>query len=140
MAVLSSGYALLYGGGPERAAAVIVVIGTVLAFVAEPLGLHPYGSIAVGMFLLDLAMLIAFQSLALAADRFWTTWVAGLQQAAVLVHITRAIAPDIAPFAYAVGLKGWSYVILILIIAGTWRHRRRLQIYGSDRCWSPIRW
>lgn len=134
------GYALWRGGGPERAAAVIVVIGTILAFVAEPLGLHPYGSVAIGMFLLDLAMMVAFQILALRADRFWTIWVAGLQQAAVLVHITRAIAPDIAPLAYAIGLKAWSYVILMLIIAGTWRHHRRLQIYGSDRCWSPIRW
>ena len=140
LTVTSTIYALWRGGGPERVTAAIVVIGTIVAFLVEPLHLHPYGSVEIGVLLLDIGMMIAFQAVALAADRFWPIWIAGLQQAAVLVHITRALSPDVAPLAYAIALKAWSYIILVLIIIGTYRHRQRLLKSGSDRSWSPIRW
>lgn len=132
----SCGYALVRGGAPERVAALTVLAGVGLSVASVPIGYHRFVGVEIDILVLDLTMLIAFQALALTANRFWPMWIAGLQQATVLVHFAKLLAPDIFPLGYAMGLRGWAYMTLVLLAVGTWRHRDRLRLRGADLAWS----
>lgn len=131
--VVACGYAFIRGGAPERAGALIAAVGF-LATLA--MGRHRYAQVELDVLAIDLAVYAGFQLLALSADRFWPTLVAGLQLTTVLMHVATGAMPDFIPFAYALAIWAWSWIIMALIFVGTWRHRRRLSRYGADRDWS----
>ena len=76
---------------------------------------------------IDATMLAAFIVIALRSDRFWPLWVAGLQLTISISHLLKAIQPDLLPIAYGVAERFWSYPILIILAAGTWRSQRRTE-------------
>ena len=43
-------------------------------------------------------------------------------------HLLKAIELDLVPIAYAVALRFWAYLILIILAVATWRSRRGLQL------------
>jgi hypothetical protein len=49
-------------------------------------------------------------------------------------HVARA-SPIVMPYAYATILAIWSYPMLLLLIAATFRHQRRIAKIGSDPSW-----
>ncbi len=129
-------YALLRGGAPERWAATVALAATILSALALARSSIVYQQAEVGMLVVDGLALLAFFGIALFADRFWPLLVAGLQADAVIVHFCKLIRPDILPLGYAIGLSIWGYPILMLLAAGTARHRRRLATRGIDPAWS----
>jgi hypothetical protein len=77
----------------------------------------------------DLATLAAFVVLALYSQRFWPLWIAGLQLTASTAHMLRMADTELAPLAYAIAERFWSYPILLIIAVGTFRaHRRKMPI------------
>ena len=139
MVAMACAYALIRGGPPERVAALITLAGVAAAIGSSIAGFHHYGGVEFDLLWQDIAVLIAFQVLALFADRFWTLWIAGLQLATVGAHITKAIAPDILPLGYAVGIKSWAYLIVILLAVGTYRHSQRERAVGHEAGWTYVR-
>ena len=129
-------YSMWRGGGPERAGAGIIIAGDVLTVLVARVYADRFAGIETGILIVDALMFAAFFLLALTANRFWPIWITGLQGVSVMVHGAMAIAPSVIPWAYAFGLAIWSYPILILLIAGTRRHRDRLARNGVDRSWS----
>lgn len=130
-------YSLGRGGAPEKIGATILVVGSLLTAAAIDDGRGSFQGVEVGVVLIDILCSLAFVALALRADRFWPLWIAALQVGGTAGHAVKFIDPHIVPRAYAFMLAAWAYPMLVLLFAGTWRHRRRLARFGVDKSWSP---
>ncbi len=120
-------YALWRGGADERIVAATCLAGTVATMLTiSPLP-QRYLGIEEGTLLVDLAVLGGFVTVALRSKRFWPLWVAGLQLTTSLGHILKGIDQQLLPQAYGAALQFWSYPILLILAAGTFRRHRRLQ-------------
>lgn len=129
-------YALRRGGAPERLAATILAIASLATAAAIPGPQQSFRSVETDVVLIDALCALAFIALALRADRFWPLWLAALQIGGTASHAVKFIDFEAVPRAYAFMLAIWSYPMIALIVAGTWRHRRRLQRFGADQSWS----
>jgi hypothetical protein len=129
-------YVLLKGGAPEKAGALVLALGSVLSVAAVSSPSHRFGSVEVGVFLVDVATLIAFLVLALRAERFWPLCVTALQAIGTAGHAAKLLDPGVIRSAYAIVLSLWGYLMLLLIAFGTWNHQKRLARHGVDRSWS----
>jgi hypothetical protein len=134
----SCGYALWRGAAPERAAAAIMLAATLATVAALRAGPNRFATVETGVFAVDIVTFVAFTALALRAQRYWPMWLAALQLDALVTHLAMLLAPRTMPWAYAVLIAGWSYPSLLLLAAGTMRHRQRLSRYGDDPAWSPL--
>ena len=134
---LCSLYVFWRGGSPERVGMAVIVIGSILTTASSTanLGIR-FHSIEMGMFIVDVVVLIAFVALALAADRYWPLWVAGLQLIGVATHTLMLTSPDMVPWVYAVTQSLWGYPILLAIVVGTARHRKRMVRRAVDPSWT----
>ena len=131
-------YALVRGGAPERTAATIIGLGSVVTTLAVSGPANRFASVEVGIFLVDVACLAAFVALALRAERYWPLWIAGLQLIGTTGHAVKLMDPEILRRAYWFIQGFWSYPMLLLIVLGTWRHQQRLAKFGVDRSWSSF--
>ncbi len=135
--VACCGYALLRGGAPERIGAAIYAIGTGLTVLAHREAAIRYGSVEIGILIVDLAALIAFLVLALRAQRFWPLWMTAFQLISTAAHLAKWADPGMIRWTYAFLLGIWSYPMLILLAIGAHNHRQRLKHFSSDPPWSP---
>jgi hypothetical protein len=120
-------YAWLRGSGDERVVATTCLAGTVATLlVVSPLR-QRYSDVESGLLLVDLAVLAGFITVALRSKRFWPLWVAGLQLTTSLGHILKGVDQDLLPRAYGAALQFWSYPILVVLAAGTFRTHRRMR-------------
>jgi hypothetical protein len=133
------GYSLWRGGAPERIGATILLIGSILTKAAFSAPVGHLKSMEVGVFIVDIVTLAAFLGLALGAERFWPLWVAALQIIGTAAHLVKLLDPELFWRTYAFMLAIWAYPMILLMIAGTWRHRRRLRRFGFDKSWVPFR-
>lgn len=129
-------YAQLKGGVPERIGATIMALGSSLTMVAISSRTARFGSVELGVVIVDLVALVALIILALRAERFWPLWLTALQIIAIAGHAVKAAEPGTIPKAYAFAMAFWSYPMLLLIALGTWRHQQRLARNGADPSWS----
>ena len=132
---LATLYALRKGGGPERAMAVILI-----AMLAADQLLHlvvpvRFTALDAGHLAIDIAAAAATLVLALAAHRFWPLAAEALQMLPLLAHFSRAVDLSVHPIAYLSMQVFASWLLPPLLFLGTWRHSKRLQIYGSDPSW-----
>jgi hypothetical protein len=138
LTVLCWTYALLRGGLPERIGASIIAIGSVLTVAAISGWPVRFGSLELGVFIVDVAALIGFFALALRAERYWPLWLTALQIIGIGGHALKLAEPGAIREAYAFALAFWSYPMLALIALGTWRHQQRLARNGADPSWSTF--
>ncbi|HMG48740.1 MAG TPA: hypothetical protein VK614_14935 [Allosphingosinicella sp.] len=134
--LLCCGYALWRGGAPERIGGIIFLLATALTVVAASGPASRFASVEMGIFIVDVATLVALIVLALRAERHWPLWVAGLQIVGTAGHAVKLVDPTVIPRAYAFALAFWSYPMLLILVLGTWRHQQRLAKFGADRSWS----
>ena len=129
---------LRWGSGPERVVALVWLVG--FEFVDAV-----YHAISNRNFVLDridvfhssldftaAAILVA---VALTANRTYPVVIASFQLLAVIAHVARDFAESITPLGYAVMVIAPSWGILIAMMAGFVRHRRRLSKFGTYRDW-----
>ncbi len=119
------GYALARGGRTERLGALILFVGSLLSYAALSPAAKRWADVELSVLAVDLAILVAFVILALKSDRYWPIWIASLQLIGVLAHFAKLAEPAMMRTGYAFILAVWSYPMLALIAAGTWRHDRR---------------
>jgi hypothetical protein len=129
-------YAFVKGAAPERIGMAIYAAGSVLTYVAVSAPPIRFQGVEVGVFIVDVCVFSSFVTLALRANRFWPIWVSALIGLGVLASLAMLVHPRVIPWAYAVVLSIWSYPILLLIVAGTRNHRRRLARNGADPSWT----
>lgn len=130
----SCGYAIWRGGAPERITGWLLIGAAILTLVVG----HPsqYSHLELGMFLIDLALLICLVVIALKADRLWPMVLAALHLDSTAVHILKLFDAELIRVTYAVMIVMWSYPMLLILAIGTLRHQRRLAQFGEDRAWS----
>jgi hypothetical protein len=133
-----SAYVLTKGGPPERAGIGIAIGASVLTAALASLDAREFEQLQTGVFILDLATLAAFGVLALVADRFWPLWITGIHMIGVATHSAKLVDPAIVPWVYGATQALWSYPILLLIVIGAVRHRRRLKRFGADNSWTSF--
>ncbi|MGH6705303.1 MAG: hypothetical protein ACREB1_00640 [Sphingomicrobium sp.] len=126
--MLAFAYALWRGRGDEKIAASVALLATIATQFAMPPPSLRYSGIQFSLVAIDIAVLAAFVAIALRSKRFWPLWVAGLQLTNSMSHLMKGIESDLIAQAYAAAAVFWSYPILLIIIAGTWRtHQRERQ-------------
>lgn len=120
-------YALLKGGLPERIGAALLAVGSTLTVAVRPSWRGRFGSLELGIVLIDAVCLVLFALIALRADRFWPIWVSALVGVGLLGHLARWYAgTDVIPWAYGVSLTIWGYPMLVALAIGTFNHQRRV--------------
>jgi hypothetical protein len=122
--VASCGYAFWRGRKYERIAALVFAIATILSFVGHSPHLR-YVEMEVSDLFVDTAVLVAVIAIALASDRFWPLWVAGLQLVDSMSHLMKAVDADLLPAVYGAAERFWSYPILMILLIGAWRQDQR---------------
>lgn len=114
------------GRKDERIAATACLVATIVTVLLIPPVAQRYSQPDLVLLAIDIAMLTAFVGIALNSVRFWPLWVAGFQLTMTMSHAMKAIEPDLIPRAYAAASVFWSYPILLTILVGTWRTRRKV--------------
>ena len=125
-------YALLRGGWPERAGALILLAGSILTAAAMSPAAGRFATVELGVLAVDLLVLAAFVAVALKSDRYWPLWTSALQFAGVLVHLARLADPEMMRNGYAFLLAVWSYPMLVTIAVGTRAHRQRVKRRSAE--------
>jgi hypothetical protein len=130
---------LRWGGGPERAIAVmftgVMMLPLIMFRIWATTGSMMFGSLAPIYVALDVVALAGFVMIALNANRNYPLWIAGFQIVAVGAHLVRGLIDTISPMAYVLLAVGPSYCQLALMLAGLLRHRARCRKFGSYRDW-----
>lgn len=129
-------YALVRGGAPERIVGLLMPAAYVATVVTLSQFQARYHGVELGIFIVDCAMLVALLAVTLRAERFWPIWMTGLQAVAVAAHLAKMANPAVIPWAYAAMLGFWSFPMMAILVLGTWRHRRRMAVFGVDKSWS----
>lgn len=125
-------YAFLRGGREARIVAGLCLAGAIISLlVVSPLH-DRYQSVETAVFIVDLAMLAGFVAVALASERFWPLWMAGVQLTTVMGHAMKQIDASLMPRAYAASLGFWAYWTLIILAIGVWRHGRRQRAHRES--------
>lgn len=111
----------------------------VLAYLATLASYGPLASrftrVETGVFVVDLILFFVLVAVAIRADRAWPMALAALQLDTVGVHFARLLDLEMIRITYALMLAMWSYPMLVLLVAGTWRHARRCRRTGGDTSW-----
>jgi hypothetical protein len=129
---VTCGYALWRGRRYERIAAMVFIAATVVSILMRSPLQGRYHVIETSDLIVDTAVLATVIAIALVSDRFWPLWAAGLQLVDSMSHLIKAIHADLLPNVYGAAERFWSYPILIILLIGAWRQRRRTQIQGRD--------
>ena len=133
--VLSVISASIKGGPPERWGASIIML--MLAFelggrAFVPDRLHSVDPLAV---VIDGFGTVSFGILALYARRAWPIWATALQILSATSHFAQGVDPAAHPGIYIVMKSGPTFFVLLVLLAGTVAHQRRLQRDGNDPAW-----
>lgn len=130
--------ALRWGGGPEKAVAIIWLLVFELIHRGYHLFLNPV--FQVDQFdtyhaSQDLLVAIGFVGVALYANRIYTLWIASFQLIAFSAHLARLVADEISPIAYALLVIAPSWFQLFILWMGLVAHVRRKKEFGEYRDW-----
>lgn len=117
MLLLVAGYAIAFGGRTGFLGACIFIAASVFTILADRAGLI-WDGMNVGIVIVDAICWVALMWLALHSGRYWPIWAAGLQLAGFITHLSRLLAPDIAPRAYEALVAFWSLPILAIMLIG----------------------
>ena len=119
-------YAFRRGGEPEKQVAAVLVGIQLLDMAYHATGAEShYLKVDTFHAFNDAWPLLALVGIALAADRFWTLWVAALQVIAALSHYARASDLSVHPMAYSIMIRLPMWCEVIVLIIGTWNFARR---------------
>jgi len=129
----SCGYALARGGRPERQVAAMFIAATLLSKMAAWNVSGHFIDFEVGLFAIDLALLVGLVAVALTSDRYWPIWLTTLHAYTVVAHLGRLLGPATIFHVY-VGNSGITVDPALLLLAfATLRHTRRVASGVAER-------
>ena len=124
--LLICAYAFWRGRTEERVAATACLLATVATHFIMPSTHVRFHRVEFGLLGIDIFVLAAFVAIALYSHRFWPLWAAGFQLTVSMSHMLKSIDLGLMPRAYAAAAVFWSYPILLVILVGTWRTKRKI--------------
>jgi hypothetical protein len=128
-------YALRRGGPPEKWVGLLLGIGDLLSVAVVTDRSIRFHHEEIRLALVDTVLLVALFAIALHSTRWWPLYVTAFQLDTVGVHVMRIVAPTTLPLTYFNTTALWSYPIVLLLAAGTWRHCQRVAFFGEDPPW-----
>ncbi len=131
----SPGLAAWKGGEPERWGGLIILAMWAIQSVGEFIVPSRYVALDPVAFLCDLVGVLGFGALALHARRVWPLLAAALQLLCLSAHFARWADLAIPPIVYALMRDGPTFVVMIVLLAGTVLHMRRVRRNGTDAAW-----
>ncbi|KQM89191.1 hypothetical protein ASE70_16610 [Sphingomonas sp. Leaf22] len=127
-------WTLRRGGAPERIAtsAILFAVAATIAVASNRI----FGSREIGIFVVDMVLTLVICTLAMLAERFWPVWLSAILIVGVMLQLAIWYAPHYYRDVYLILHAMSAYPTLLLILAGTLRHRHRLRRDGHDPAWS----
>ena len=116
------GYAIVRGDRSEYFGAAIMIIGSLSTLVVARLIGTSWSTVEIGIFAIDIVVLVAFIQLTLKSERFWPMWATAFQLLAVSVHTAMMVVPKITPWAFGTGAVFWAYPMLLALVIGSYEH------------------
>lgn len=132
--VLSVSAALWKGGAPERTGAAIVITTLALEWVGRAFVPPDFNSIYPVAVIIDAVATASYGALSLYARRAWPIWATALQILSLTSHFAQGIEPS-HPGIYITMKSGPTLAVLVVLLLGTFFHRRRLRQFGRDPAW-----
>lgn len=129
-------YALRVGGSPEKAVAILLLVAAVSTTLNDQLRSPSFGGVDSFRVGIDAVLFVGLVGVAALANRFWPLYISALHLIEITVHGVRAYQPELVPWIYSVAVGKIAYPMLLVLIIGTARHRRREADYGTDPDWS----
>lgn len=110
-------FALVRGGGTERAAVGIIVAAALLSQIASLMGnrWHGFEAYVMGV---DAVTFIAFVVLAKRSRKFWPIWAAAAQLIGTMTHLVVLFEPSIVLEVYASTQPFWALPVIAAMIVG----------------------
>lgn len=130
--------ALVWGGGPERAVAIVWLVFFELVpggYALATDGGFKLDGVAPLYATIDFVAVVCWVGIALYANRNYTLWIAAMQVLAITAHLARGLVEAISSVAYVtmVSVPGWFQLLLLAV--GLIRHIYRKRRYGEYRDW-----
>ena len=125
--ILSVAFALIMGGKPERAGALVVLAMTALQFALLSLLPRSYAYVDLASVVVDLVGLVGFSAIAIFAVRVWPIWAASLQLLSLTSHFARETDSAVPPLVYIAMKSGPTFLVLLVLFLGTLSHVRRVR-------------
>lgn len=117
--------ALTWGGGPERAGALIYIAAAAATFLFRSDAPERYHGVEPHLLIIDLLMLVGLGILVTRSRRWWPIWAMAFQAISTIAHVAKALNPHLWRLGYAIMAEASSYPTLLALAAGTWLHYRR---------------
>ena len=130
--------ALIWGGGPERAIALVwLVLFKIVDGVYDTIWSPAFKPEELDVFSAtnDTVALIILVIVAVRANRMYPLGIAAFQVLATMSHFVNAVADHISPIAYVILAVTPGYFQLLLLAGGLYAHRNRVREHGSYRDW-----
>jgi hypothetical protein len=120
-------YAWRKGGRPERLVASILLGMPIVDFFYHLAfnDLLEFARIDFGHLIIDLAAFLGITTIALRADRLWILLAASTQLLSLMSHPVRFLSLELWDWSYALMARAPSYLLIILLMAGTYLHAKR---------------
>lgn len=127
-------YAFRRGGRDERLAVVGIILNSYLTLlVVSPVAVR-FRHVELPIVVVDFALLLLLQFIALRSRKFWPLWLAAMQAVAMMAHFA-PLMPHMLPAAYANASALWSYPMLTVLALAVRRHpARRLPAMPAEFC------
>ena len=136
---LCCGYALIWGGKPERIAGILLFSAAVATVLIEaPFDRFNYRDVELATLLVDTALLAALAALALRANRYWPLWMTALHANAVATHLVKFANPSLLPSVYHIAAAIMAIPMATILVIATYRHQTRMVRNGIDAPWSDF--
>lgn len=117
-------YAFLVGTNEQRVVAAACVLASIASIFVDSIDAR-FEDVEVGVFMVDVSLLILLIAVALRSNRFWPLWIAGLHLTGVFAHFAKLLRFDLMPAAYAIATQFWSYPIMLILMVAVWRAQQR---------------
>ena len=113
----SCGFALSFGGRPERLSAVAMILAwfasAVLMRTAREAGLD------IAVMTVDIVLFLVVLAISLTSDRWWPMWASAFLGLIVLVHLAVMLDPKIWGRAYFAASNLFSYLTMFALLIGS---------------------
>jgi hypothetical protein len=113
---LCSLYAAVVGGMTGRIGAALNVGATVATLLAQ--GYAPWSQTHMPVMVIDLALMVAFYTLAIKSRVYWPIWAAGFHLITVTGHLATMIVPDFRSSLYYLFNGMWAIFVQMAMVWG----------------------
>ena len=128
-------FALWRGDRVERLGAQLLLFMVFLSLVAYPAEAASKRALELDWLCQDLVGLIGFALLGIYSNRIWPLWSAAFQLLSVGAHGIMLSGMALRPIVFEWMTSAPTWAVLLLLIAGTLGHQRRMRSSASGRSW-----